>query len=596
MHTSNTFLRIGTVCLLLGLCAILSGCGKDKPTPPVTGDLTDINAYLSGLPSWRDFANVADTSDVATGSMTASMATDVLRTSTPYSITQNPQQISTFGSALNVLYLGSLIQGETYLDGLGSMMELPIQQRAPLIISVILSTATTLRDTVANPDGASVQMSLDTIIANATAGGHLSGDNVYYDQRETYSLRQATLRLGMSFEYMDALARNQLVYSAAPRENTVTAYFKQIMYEAHVAVPQTPAHFFSTAFTTAKLQEQVTLGNIGPGNLPVYVGKIEYGRMIVFTMTSTAPTDSMKRAIKASYEGFGQYSPAVEARLREILQSADCTMATVGGDRATALTGLKDGTLAAYFATDDALALAEPMAHTLYGLADGSVATVSETTTYDLAECSGVYATAYTNSTEWENAVIDLVGDGHTIELLTHSANICSYTLEFENSSPPFPENKGLGPTLTFDSFLTGYAFTFRLKALLGNLVYDDYEGGPYRPAFGAYQERSLSIGEVDDQENDDFEIAVTSWNTNAAVFAIGITVGNNVPEYNEGATVDGVDGFHVVLPNSVPSCSGKAGFLGVVASVPLTRLFFNENGTGNDIFVRDFRFGVLEW
>jgi hypothetical protein len=44
------------------------------------------------------------------------------------------------------------------------------------------------------------------------------------------------------------------------------------------------------------------------------------------------------------------------------------------------------------------------------------------------------------------------------------------------------------------------------------------------------------------------------------------------------------------------PNCNRTHGFLGVVSTVPITSMLFNENNDGDDIFVRDFEFGYLEW
>ncbi|MCM2271227.1 MAG: hypothetical protein NDJ18_01545 [candidate division Zixibacteria bacterium] len=124
-------------------------------------------------------------------------------------------------------------------------------------------------------------------------------------------------------------------------------------------------------------------------------------------------------------------------------------------------------------------------------------------------------------------------------------------------------------PILTGDSSRAHYPFSFYLRALAsGHTLVYDYQGSD--PAFAPMdRQRSISIGDVDDGENDDFEIAIPTWPNNAA-------------ESGEGGTVYGVNGFaNKALPSSRPACTGRHGFLGVVAIVPIISLKFNDNDTG---------------
>lgn len=151
---------------------------------------------------------------------------------------------------------------------------------------------------------------------------------------------------------------------------------------------------------------------------------------------------------------------------------------------------------------------------------------------------------------------------------------------------------------LTFDSASTGYPFSFLLRAPVSDgFTFDDKEGSSYSDAFGGMdQARSLSVGDVDDYDNDDFEIQFPGYRANTAVFAVGITVGDNTAESGEFTAVDGTGGYTREMAGCVPDSPGTHGFLGVLSTVPLHRLFFNENSGTDDIFVRDLVFGVLEW
>ncbi|HWR84179.1 MAG TPA: thiol-activated cytolysin family protein [Candidatus Deferrimicrobium sp.] len=593
MKTKHSWLWwVVPVCVLPSLIFWCAGCSdKKSPTSPVPAD---VDAYLATLPTWEEFADVQDTATQPAGDKVAEMSSQVLCTTTPYNITQNPDQIVTFGSAPDVLYLGSLIQGDSYLGGLGTMEELPIRQRAPLTIAIKLFTGTDITSVVQNPDAASVQAALNTLVADAAANGQQSGSRISYNYKESFSAMQAALSLGVSFKYMTSAGQAALDFQMSESSHTITALFKQIMFEAYIVRPQTPGQFFSANFTQERLDEQITLGNIGPNNLPVYVSRIQYGRMLLYSMTSSSSSSLLKAAVSASYNGVASVDANIRTEVQNILQNADIKVATIGGDPQGVMSLLRSGQLKDYFTTDDPITTAEPLAYALCNLADGSLAQVSEMTSYSIKECSEVGVLCFTNKTEWQMKVAELVGEGHIVEFLTTADNIAK-SVEF----PSLPgSNVNLGHMLTWDSSSTHFPFTFYLKALSSGyrLVWDDLESNS--PAFAPLdQERSISIGEVNDEENDDFEIAIPTWNNQAAVFAIGITVSDNSKESGEGAKVYGVNGFaNEDIPNSVPNSPGMHGFLGVVATVPLISLKFNESDTGDDIFVRDFCFGVLEW
>ena len=104
------------------------------------------------------------------------------------------------------------------------------------------------------------------------------------------------------------------------------------------------------------------------------------------------------------------------------------------------------------------------------------------------------------------------------------------------------------------------------------------------------------SIGDVDGipdvnrywYENDDFDIRIVSDDSTAtgvSIYAIGITVGDNSASAEESITIRG-EGFDVVLTEY------WNGFVGLVAPFPILNVHFDEDSGGDDIAIRDFRFG----
>ena len=571
---------------------------ENKGTDP--NDLTEVDSYLQSLPDWQDFANVVevvnpDSGDVTVGDIVGEISGNVLCTQTDCSITQNPEQIVSFGSAPDILWPGALIQGDSYLGGLGSMEDIPISQRAPLTIALNVISGTNVNRTINNPNAASVWQAVADMAVEAEAGGLPTGTSFYYNWKQSYSSTQAALSLGIGYKYLGSSGRVALDFETSEETNTVTAFFKEVMFEAYIVRPSTPAGFFTADFTRERLDEQIAQGNIGPDNLPVYVSRIQYGRLLLYSMTSSNSMRAMRLAAKASYSGIGSIEGDMQAEVTQILQNAEIRIAQIGGN-SQALEGiLRAGGLSGYFENDVPLTQAQPLGYALYNLSDGSLAKVSETTSYEIRECSAENAQVYLNKSEWQQAIAALAGNCLTRDLPTTANNL---TLANEVTTPPGP-NTGMGNTLTFESLETGYPFKFDLMATqASNLVFDDQENGPAFPN-NPEQERSISIGDVDNEDNDNFSIEIIEWQPNCAVIAIGITVGDNERESDEQVQVRGTGGFLKLWNdedgNCVPNCQGSTSFLGVVSTVPITELWFNEGNGGDDIFVRDFCFGVLE-
>lgn len=578
--------RILMTLMLAGTLLAMS-CGGDDPTDP-SSPADDVDNYLRALPAWSEFspqlAPVGEPVDVVTGPTEATLDTSgdeilVCRT-TPCSLTSTPDAIVTMNPNSEILYLGSLIQGRTYLGGLGAMEELPIRQRAPLTISIDLLYPDNTR-TVADPTLASVSQAVGELISGAHNAGHQAGSAVSYNKQECYSLRQSMLDMGLSASYMGASVSMELQYEQTARQQTIMATFRQRMFTTSMVLPQTPSALFSDQFTQEQLEAQIALGRIGPDNLPVYVSNIVWGRIMIFTMTSTYSASEMMAAIEASYQGIA--GGGVSGQYLAILQSEETTIniVTVGGEASHALDAIRTGNLDDYFAADAALTSAAPLSYTLRNLADNSVALVSETTDYDRAECSADIVAYYDDYDLWRNAVLSLPG-----------GEVCSQTLAAsemvdadEVISPP-GGNAWMTEVLTFPGASTGLPLDFYLESPNYGFTWNDDEmSSGYYPM--------LSVGDADNGENDDFSVNVTAVEAPRKVLAVGIRVGDNGVEATESLRIYGeYDRMLAEFTTGLPNGTGYR-FMGVVAAVPITRFFFDEGSGGDDICITEPCFGT---
>ena len=79
-----------------------------------------------------------------------------------------------------------------------------------------------------DPDPTTVGQAIGTLISNAVQSGYQGGSAVLFTQKQTYSLEQAALSLGLSARYMGVSVKNKLDLSSVQQRNTLMAYFKQL--------------------------------------------------------------------------------------------------------------------------------------------------------------------------------------------------------------------------------------------------------------------------------------------------------------------------------------------------------------------------------
>jgi hypothetical protein len=131
--------------------------------------------------------------------------------------------------------------------------------------------------------------------------------------------------------------------------------------------------------------------------------------------------------------------------------------------------------------------------------------------------------------------------------------------------------------TLSFPKESTANCRDVVVQAFEG-ITFDDNEfTSPSYPG-------SLSIGDADDGENDDFEIRIPDA---TPLYAAGFTLLDNAAEAGESLTVIGQSGA-VLGRLEAPIASG---FVGVVSSEPIASLYFDEHAGGDDIAIEELVF-----
>jgi hypothetical protein len=380
-------------------------CESDPSLCPAEENTTA--EYIEGLPSWEQFASpdttFQNTLDVAADTLPLqeeivdsvpvfgpSGVEDVLTNvryvcqARPYTMSDAPERIVMFDPNRSVLYAGALIQGKSRKE-LGSLLPLTISQRAPIRVSIPdLPTGANFREIV--PTQGAVESARGDMIGNAVADNLSTPSSSTFQMTTYHSEQSMAISASLSGRYLgfEATASGSVARSLS--QTTVTAHFYERMYTVVVEPPADG--FFSDEFTDAVLQTHISAGRIGPDNLPVYVSEIVYGRMMMFSITSTASESDIRAAMNASYNTFtGSASGTINTKHEAVLEQSEIAITAVGGDGDAAAAMIRTGDWSQYFASSAALSQAVPLSYTFTNLGDGSIAAVTEATSYNIDEC-----------------------------------------------------------------------------------------------------------------------------------------------------------------------------------------------------------------
>lgn len=310
-------------------------------------------------------------------------------TTQDYSLTANPREVVLADPSAGQLWPGAVLDGAAHAHGELRPIAIDRTNRAPLGISVagggVLGIRSGISTIVDAPTGSTVREGVNQLVANAIESDVVAGAGYSsFESVESHSSSQVALELGLSARYLRHRLDAELDYSRAANQSTYTAYFIQRLYTIAVDAPQTPSDFFADDVTAAEL----AAAGIGPDTPPLYVGSVSYGRILMYSITSSDSAEQIAGAMEYSYNGLaGGVSAEVAASYEETLSEARIEVLAVGGPNAGVQNLIVSGDLASYFEQDLALNQVEPIAFTVNRLADNQLAQVVDTTEYSQNTC-----------------------------------------------------------------------------------------------------------------------------------------------------------------------------------------------------------------
>ncbi|MEH6813139.1 MAG: thiol-activated cytolysin family protein [Motiliproteus sp.] len=357
---------------------------ESKPPAMVMGDtLNEVDNYFLNLPKWEDIsAPIADDPGTEQGHSKTSVEGKYECINQDYSLAKTPAAIVLFDNTAATLWPGSILQSRPYING--HFAQLPIADQAPIALTINISIPEP-SVTVENPSYETMQTAISTLVARGK--GTSIPAVASYNSREVYSLEQLLLDFNLSAKYMNQNAKASLKINSKIETKTISAYFVQNMFTVSVPTPRTPSSYFNT-ISMDDIENQEAQDRIGKNNPPLYVESVSYGRILLFTMTSTHSESDIQAALDYAYTGGADVDAKTKAHYKNVLSTAEINVVPYGGRWEDAAQLIKSANIRDYFSDKEPpLTTAVPISYKLNTLARGETAKVAEVTSYTQREC-----------------------------------------------------------------------------------------------------------------------------------------------------------------------------------------------------------------
>ncbi len=395
--------QIQIICAALIAALVFAGCESNQvedtadTTPPVSP--TEINDFVNTLPDWEVPSDVEEPplpmEDEESLEDSQYYRCEVIE----YDLKKNFSSILAVGANATALKPGMLVQGRGVRDGSLSTIGL---RRSPLEISINLALDDPSRRVEA-PNSASIQ---DAIAALQRAADTRLGNldvvpaNMTFVNEIAHSFEQSMMNAGFSLSYSAVFASGSVSgafsQTSSVRSHSVMVRLMQPMYTisfADDAIAE-PSMFFANDVTEAEFDRQRELGTMGAGNQPCYVQSVTYGRMVVYTMTSTEvqSASELQAALDASY-GFWSGSGSISDQQQSIVSNSIVRVQVFGGTQLQAAdaiaAAIKNGDYGAFLQPAPATT-AVPLSYRINDLKNRTAAVIGDATKFRIRTCEPV--------------------------------------------------------------------------------------------------------------------------------------------------------------------------------------------------------------
>jgi hypothetical protein len=299
----------------------------------------------------------------------------------------NPEELVNFDAGAGLLYPSAINQGQYINLGVGSLtpIHVPYPQRKPVnLVATFFQSSTA-------PTGTSTDVygSIGQMIQSAQAQGGITQSTVYFDMQSASTLEEAAVKFKLDAKVLGGNINATFSSLNTTQSNTVFVRFTQSLFTVFQDMGgYTPAAGqFNSSFGVSDLENLGNMGELGYDNLPTYVRAVTYGRMLIFSVTSTSSKEDLQAAVNAVY---GSTSASASADQKKVINESTLRVFGYGGPAEPQVATIKSGNWQDYFTLVNVpLVTLKPVGYEVRRW-DDQFATMSRTTSYTERTCPGV--------------------------------------------------------------------------------------------------------------------------------------------------------------------------------------------------------------
>ncbi|MEM9776670.1 MAG: thiol-activated cytolysin family protein, partial [Chloroflexota bacterium] len=303
-----------------------------------------------------------------------------------------------FGTDVGIVYPGALIQGNSYLNGTFTPITIPRSGGTITMEGVTLLPGSSYSRDISEMSPDEVQDAIKNILESYDPDGGTTA-NYGDDFRQTYSYEHMLFTLGVDARYGIGSMEADLSIDTEKETNYVFYKFQQKFYDVVYTAPESSTSVFRDGDNFA--EPDPLSPQIGPGNPPLYVHKVSYGRIVYFVAESEYNSTDIEATLRAAVDGKG-FEGSLDSGLtyEQVLDETRITTFVLGGNAGDAVQNVKAGSAEDRFkaitefvgsygnANFSAQNPAAPISYELRYLKDRQLARMSYTTTFDKKDCT----------------------------------------------------------------------------------------------------------------------------------------------------------------------------------------------------------------
>jgi hypothetical protein len=378
------------------------GTGGEPSGYNPAGD--EVQDFLNGLGKWAQPPAASVTqSDLPPKDQTKTVGGVEQKFSCSYvqhDIIADHDEILNFDLGSQYVLPGLILQGGLFEHGELAPVPFAADRRAP--VKLYVNVAGT-QDSFEIADPPTTGGLSDAVAQLQQRAEVAAGDNfaakVSYSKQEVQSFEQLNYALGVDFEYdgpfVDAGFQLAFEHQDTQEKHTVVMKLSQDMYNISFAYDEfmRTADMFTDKLTVKDMEGLQEDGYVGVDNRPVFISSVTYGRMVVFTATSSKGESATKiqQALQLSYDsaiaGDTSISEEARAEAKKTVSELEIKVLTIGGNSDTVSTAISTGSWDNLFAQPDILS-AVPLRYVVRSMSGNRpIARIGDTTQFTTSEC-----------------------------------------------------------------------------------------------------------------------------------------------------------------------------------------------------------------